>query len=188
MKDEILKARGKLIPSSDTQRAKYFPPPKTMGGCSEPVIELLEGQYRLVLNKDYHPCDSITTWTSEGVPHEQVWGKDTTESEWRQGYPENISTTLLGPPSVSAIASNFFAALVRTAKDGFKTVPQATFEERLTICRSCPYWDDKARLGVGKCNHPECGCTKLKLHLASQVCPQGWWGEGETVILKHSFK
>lgn len=184
-KSDILKARGKPLPSKDSQRGIYYPPPKAKGGCAEPVIELDEGKHRLVLDKDYPPCDSVTTWTSEGVPHSQKWSSDVIESEWFDGFPEKIHTSLLGPPSVKAIALNFFSALARSAKDGFKTVHREIFEERLTLCRGCPYWSDVARIGTGKCSHPECGCTKLKLHLASQSCPQGWWGVAPETTIKH---
>jgi len=66
-------------------------------------------------------------------------------------------------------------AMVRWEATGFKTVDTNGYYARYAICLRCPLWDDKARLGFGKCNHVQCGCTKAKLWLPSESCPDGKW-------------
>lgn len=185
-KDEIIKARGKTPPTV-APSVRYYPPPKSNGGCAEPNVIKFEGRYRLKLQEDYPVCDSITTWEDSNGNHSITWKDDVTETPWMDGNPKNILTSLLGPPSVKAIVGNLFSALAREFKGGFKVVAKNIFESRLTTCRSCPYWEDDARMGLGKCNHPKCGCTRLKLHLASQSCPQNLWGAtASTETIKHN--
>lgn len=66
-------------------------------------------------------------------------------------------------------------AMVRWEATGFKTCDTNEYYRRYAICLQCPLWDDTARLGFGKCKHPKCGCTKAKLWLASEACPDGKW-------------
>jgi hypothetical protein len=47
---------------------------------------------------------------------------------------------------------------------------QQTVESRLSICRSCEFWDSSGFGGSGKCS--KCGCsTHAKLRLAASICP-----------------
>ena len=47
---------------------------------------------------------------------------------------------------------------------------QQTVESRLSICRSCEFWDSSGFGGSGKCS--KCGCsTHAKLRLAASTCP-----------------
>ena len=78
-------------------------------------------------------------------------------------------------PSIAELATRAAEALGRWAIAGFKVCSEEQVANRLSICRSCEYFDEKARLGLGKCKAPGCGCTKLKLHLATESCPQGKW-------------
>lgn len=57
-------------------------------------------------------------------------------------------------------------------------IPIATPEVRAIryeICLRCEYWSNRARFGMGKCRHPGCGCTRLKLKFATERCPAGKW-------------
>lgn len=48
-------------------------------------------------------------------------------------------------------------------------------EERLSVCRTCEFWNQAAFGGGGRCS--KCGCsTQLKLKRASESCPIGKWG------------
>lgn len=78
-------------------------------------------------------------------------------------------------PTVAEMAINVARATCRWAATGFQVVDQPVFAARLETCRGCPKWDEAARGGRGKCRHHTCGCTKLKLWLASEVCPLGKW-------------
>lgn len=66
-------------------------------------------------------------------------------------------------------------ALVKWVKAGAPIVPAHVRVNRYAVCMSCELWDDEARLGLGKCTHSSCGCTKLKLALATESCPIGKW-------------
>ena len=54
-------------------------------------------------------------------------------------------------------------------------VTEAEYAARWWCCESCPHWDGAARAGLGKCNAPNCGCTKLKRWLATETCPLRKW-------------
>lgn len=78
-------------------------------------------------------------------------------------------------PTIAHMAANFLTATARWLAAGAPVVARETFEHRLATCRACEYWDEAARAGAGKCNHPNCGCTKAKLWLATEKCPIGKW-------------
>ena len=79
------------------------------------------------------------------------------------------------PPTIKQMSKNFAKATAKWIKSGFETVTKSEFDERLEICRSCTFWDEKARLGMGKCNHEGCGCSKGKLWLKTEKCPIQKW-------------
>lgn len=79
------------------------------------------------------------------------------------------------PPTISEMVGNFGGAMLRWAMAGFATVDEVAFRLRLESCRACAFWDESARGGAGKCNHPKCGCTKAKLWLATERCPITRW-------------
>lgn len=54
---------------------------------------------------------------------------------------------------------------------GAKLVPTAVRKERLSICEKCPYYDPKGNWGLGQCKAPGCGCSRIKLALATSKCP-----------------
>jgi|TARA_R110000751_G_scaffold79623_3_gene160418 hypothetical protein len=79
------------------------------------------------------------------------------------------------PPTVKEMSSNFAKATSKWVKSGFKIVTKKQFSKRLEACRSCSFWDESARLGMGKCNHKGCGCTKGKLWMETESCPIEKW-------------
>jgi hypothetical protein len=83
-------------------------------------------------------------------------------------------------PTLDDLVGNFYGFMSRLAVKGFKTVPKEVYEERTGICERCHFYDKSARLGLGKCNHKGCGCTKLKRYFAFEKCPVGSWGEYAT--------
>ena len=78
-------------------------------------------------------------------------------------------------PTTLELAANFTAAAGRWAEAGFPTVSAETYAARSEACDACPFWDGKARFGLGKCKAPGCGCTSLKRWLATERCthPEG---------------
>lgn len=79
------------------------------------------------------------------------------------------------PPTIKQMIKNFSKSTEKWMKSGFKTVSKKQFTKRLEACRGCTFWDEKARLGMGKCNHEGCGCTKGKLWLKTEKCPIEKW-------------
>lgn len=62
--------------------------------------------------------------------------------------------------------------LTTWAKAGMPLVPRAVRQERLQRgCQLCPYYNAVGNLGMGECKHPGCGCTRVKLALATSRCP-----------------
>jgi hypothetical protein len=74
-------------------------------------------------------------------------------------------------PTPAEMAANAARSGARWMAAGLPIVSRSIYRVRLTLCRACPHWSDGARLGLGKCNAPGCGCTKLKLRLATERCP-----------------
>jgi hypothetical protein len=171
-------------------RGKFYVEPNGLGGCAHHVLMREPLRYRLVLDIRYTPCDSISSWTewSGGVEtkRQHEWSATgDTQTPWftvQAGYEiKDDCWSLLGQPNSKAMVRNFLSSMHGASKGGFKHVPAEVMEVRLTRCRACDYWDENARFGFGKCKHPECGCTKAKLWLARERCPQGFWeSEPET--------
>lgn len=92
-------------------------------------------------------------------------------------------------PTLPEMVGNFASAMGRLIKakwHGQKTlVSEERFLQVLQCCESCSYWDDDARRGYGKCNAPGCGCTRMKLHIATEACTKGGWdNRDETIPVK----
>ncbi len=97
---------------------------------------------------------------------------------------DSVPPEALVHPTLVDFVGNFAEAAMRAKAfaehHGFKAlfVSKKEFEQRLNEgCRKCPgrYWEEDARLGLSKCSHPQCGCTRLKLWLRSEKCPMNVW-------------
>lgn len=82
---------------------------------------------------------------------------------------ETIESSL----STIKMLQRFTGATFRWAKAGFSIADETEVARRKASCTSCRYWNPTARLGMGKCL--KCGCTSLKLKLATEKCPIGKW-------------
>ena len=85
------------------------------------------------------------------------------------------TTRTLAGPTMTEMAANLIRHTSDIAKSGFRLAPEDIVEARLSTCRRCAYWDESARLGLGKCNHPQCGCSKAKHIFSASRCPIGLW-------------
>lgn len=101
--------------------------------------------------------------------------KDVSE-ELKAAAPE-LAAQLVGVmmPTAGEILARGMAAFARWAAAGLPVVDEAVRLARADACAACPRWDAKARGGLGHCQHPGCGCTRLKWWLATERCPAGWW-------------
>lgn len=77
-----------------------------------------------------------------------------------------MSGPLRDPTGVELIR-NFGAAVGRWAAAGFEVTGQDEYARRRVACDACADW-----VG-GRCRR--CGCTGLKLWLATERCPAGRW-------------
>lgn len=78
--------------------------------------------------------------------------------------------------SIMQKAINFSGALARHVADGLVYTPEEVREERLNICRQCPYRDPNSHVMI--CTHKDCGCyLDSKVAWASETCPDGLWGK-----------
>lgn len=78
--------------------------------------------------------------------------------------------TLVPEPTVAEMAGNFGKAIAGWAAAGFPVVPQAVYDARAAACGACELWDADARLGLGKCKAPGCGCSSFKRWLQTERC------------------
>lgn len=96
------------------------------------------------------------------------------DEAWERLAKKYSPTPLPPPPGTTrGMLTNFTAATARWVKAGFTRVSKMEFEERIAICRACPFWQENARFGLGKC--AKCGCTRLKHWMATETCPEGRW-------------
>jgi hypothetical protein len=58
---------------------------------------------------------------------------------------------------------------------GLPIADKATRTARLAVCAQCQYYNAAGNLGLGECKAPGCGCTRVKLALATSKCPLGKW-------------
>ena len=81
------------------------------------------------------------------------------------------------PPKSSFIllAKRFSLAMLRWLAAGCPLVSRLVLRYRARICAACQFWRPQARLGMGKCDHPECCCTKFKRVFGTEVCPANKW-------------
>lgn len=86
-------------------------------------------------------------------------------------------------PTLADMVTNFAGAMGRISKAAWHgkevLVSEERFRQVLACCDTCSKWDGSARLGLGKCNHPGCGCTTAKMHLATEKCPAGGWDNSD---------
>ncbi len=102
--------------------------------------------------------------------------------EWRHQFETNVCQNTPVPglcvdielPSMLARAGHLMKAVSDFALSGFKTCTYEQVAERQSICEGCPHWGGAAGglvfIACGKC-----GCTRIKLALATEKCPKDKW-------------
>lgn len=74
------------------------------------------------------------------------------------------------------LVARFSVSMVQWMKDGMRVVSPRQFRIRRELCEACRYWKGEgSQWWLGRCR--KCGCSGLKLHLASEVCPINRWGK-----------
>jgi hypothetical protein len=65
-------------------------------------------------------------------------------------------------------------ALTKWSLSKFEMAEPPLFNQRISICKSCPEWDESGFVNTGRCK--KCGCsTQAKLRMATEKCPIGKW-------------
>ena len=80
---------------------------------------------------------------------------------------------VMAEPTKADLAVNVTKAAWAWAAAGLPVVTQLVYDGRRAICDACEHWDATAFLGMGKCK--ACGCSSLKLWLATSRCPLKKW-------------
>lgn len=75
----------------------------------------------------------------------------------------------LKPDDLGTVAKNFLGAMTSWQKAGRPVVSKETWKLRLSICRSCEWWQEIAKTQVARCK--KCGCSSAKLLLGTSRCP-----------------
>lgn len=98
---------------------------------------------------------------------------DTAEFDCPEG---RTSADFVEPdPTVPNLLKNFTKAMGRWVEKGFPVVSRAEYRRRIAVCRACDLWDERGYGGLGRCNHGECRCTRLKHWLETEKCPLNLW-------------
>lgn len=93
-----------------------------------------------------------------------------TQPEWCEDVDER------GRPTLAELASRFSRAMFNWARAGFKIVDEKEYQRRSTICQGCQWWRGEGNvLGSALCG--KCGCSSLKIFVATEKCPAGKWEE-----------
>lgn len=74
-------------------------------------------------------------------------------------------------PTLAEMLKNVSRAAANWAAAGFPVTEQRTYMHRAATCATCPH--HSADAWVHAC--AICGCSGIKLHLASERCPAGKW-------------
>lgn len=125
------------------------------------------------------PLDMVPQFAEEQdggfeVNHERLREVLLQHSKHRKELARSAVATIR-EPTTAELAANFAGAMLRWSAGGFRTVSREQYGSRMAICSACAHWDGAARLGLGACRAPGCGCTRFKQWLATERCPLNKW-------------
>jgi hypothetical protein len=81
------------------------------------------------------------------------------------------------PPTKTELLTRAGNAIKNFVNNGFKLVTAEQLLDRRAVCEECSLWNGEGSFGMGRCG--SCGCTGLKLHVASEKCPLDKWEDIE---------
>jgi hypothetical protein len=89
-------------------------------------------------------------------------------------------------PALDQMARNFWGSVAWWASNGFPMARRRDFIARLEQCQrnECGQWQGDGK--IARC--AACGCTGLKLWLASEECPKGFWNAVQGLTFKEGAK
>jgi hypothetical protein len=83
--------------------------------------------------------------------------------------------TLIKPVPILSKMEHLRKDLTTWFKSGAKLVSREKRKANQAICDACQYWNPKGNAGLGECQYPKCGCTKIKGALVGMKCPIDKW-------------
>jgi hypothetical protein len=101
----------------------------------------------------------------------RFWHEWRLKTGHRSGLSVAASTVILEEPTLVELAANFTKATARWIKAGLPVATKAETKARKAICLICEHHRPDATFL--KC--AKCGCSKVKLWLATERCPIGKW-------------
>lgn len=99
--------------------------------------------------------------------------KEIQENAARHGFPPEQFLSESQGPSLLTRAFTFAHAAKEWVKAGMPITDHEGVEWRVGICKTCPYWKGETSPFHVMCG--KCGCSGLKLFLATSRCPDGRW-------------
>jgi len=91
------------------------------------------------------------------------------EKAERDGLPPYEFLIDSEKPTLSQRFRSFGHALTEWKNSGYAVVSKEVLADREDQCMSCGWWRGFASIGLGSCG--KCGCTGIKLFLATSKCP-----------------
>jgi len=91
----------------------------------------------------------------------------------KEEIKERVRLALLSQPKTLTKIRSASASVAKWARTGFVAVSEKTYNERVSICDACEFWQPSGNLGMGKCL--KCGCARGKLKIPHEKCPIGKW-------------
>ena len=112
-------------------------------------------------------------WKACGGTGESMELADANAARMKERDKENrtaASSPGVATPSLADMTKSFASSVYGWARAGFAVASEETKSERLAICRECEFWKEGK---YGRCM--KCGCSGIKLWLATERCPIGKW-------------
>ena len=112
-------------------------------------------------------------WKACGGTEASMELADTNAARVKERDKENRTVARspgVATPTISEMSKSLASSMVGWAKAGFALASDEVKDERLSICRGCEFWKEGK---YGRCM--KCGCSGIKLWLASEKCPIGKW-------------
>jgi hypothetical protein len=96
---------------------------------------------------------------------------------WDQAFDSNVCAqspqACVEVTSTLTRAARFARAMGTWVMAGMPVVTPEEYQRRIDICIQCPMFGGETSIGKIACK--KCGCSGLKLRMATEKCPMGKW-------------
>jgi len=70
---------------------------------------------------------------------------------------------------ITSLIKRLTSSLKEWKSEGYPVVSKEVLKERLSLCRSCEWWQELAKSNIARCR--KCGCSSGKLLMGTSRCP-----------------